>query len=80
MFGPPGLGGLAQQAASLFWTHVAPARRPETNSCSLDRLWRQSATRDIEQLDGEIEEGFRGKARLPHHAPESSRSSGTEEA
>ena len=80
MFGPPGLGRLTQQSASLFRTHVTPARRTETNRRSLDRFGREPATRDVEQFDCEIEEDFWRQARLPHHAPESSGSPRTEEA
>jgi len=80
MFGPPRLGRLAQQSASLFRTDVPPARGPQTNRRSLDRLWGEPAARNVQQLKGEIEEDFWRKARLAHHAPESGRSSRTEKA
>jgi len=79
MFGPPGLGRLAQQSASLFRTHVTPTRSAETNSRSLEWCRREPATCDIEQFDREIEQDFWRQARLPHHAPQSSRPSRTEE-
>jgi hypothetical protein len=80
MLGPPSQRRLAQQSASLFRTHVTPARRTETNRRSLDRCRREPATRDVEQFDREIEQDFWRQARLPHHAPESSGSPRTEEA
>jgi hypothetical protein len=80
MFGPPSLGRLPQQSASLFRAHIPPARGAETHSRSLDGFRRESTAREVEQFDGEIEESFRWKARLTHHAPEPSRSAGTEDA
>src|SRR5437773_7575514 len=68
MFGPPGLGRLAQRSASLFRTHVTPTRSAETNRRSLDRCRREPATCDVEQFDREIEQDFWRQARLPHHA------------
>jgi hypothetical protein len=59
---------------------MTPARGPKTNGRSLDRFRREPTTREVQQLDGEVEERFRWKARLPHHAPESSGSAGTEDA
>ena len=40
--------------------------RTETDSGSLNRLWRQSITGEVEQFDREIQQGFRRKAGTTH--------------
>jgi hypothetical protein len=79
MLRPSSVRRFAQQAASFFRADIPPARGTKTDGRSRDRFGREPSAGDIEQLDGEIEEDFWRKARLPHDTPESSGPSRPEE-
>ena len=66
MLAPSRLRRFAHHAATLLGADVSPAGRPEANSGSLNRLWRELIAGEIKKLDREIEQGFRRKAGATH--------------
>ena len=70
MLPPSRLRRLAHHAAAFFSADVAPTRRPEADRGSLNRLWRELSTGEIEHFDRQIEQDFRRKAGMTHEAPQ----------
>jgi len=66
MLAPSRLRRFAHHAAALLSADISPASRAESDSGSLNRLWRQFAASEIKKLDREIEQGFRRKASATH--------------
>ena len=70
---PSRLRRFAHDATALFGAHVSPASRAETDRGSLNRLWRELSTGEIEHFDRQIEQDFRRKAGMTHEAPQTRR-------
>lgn len=68
VFGPSSLCGSPQKLTSLFGADIAPARSAQADRRSMDRFWRQFPARNVEELEGEIEQDLGRKTRVTHDA------------
>src|SRR3954469_377461 len=62
MFRPPRLDGATQQFATFLGANITPPRRSQADRRSLNRRRRKLAARDVEQLNRQIHQNFRGKS------------------
>ena len=70
MLPPSCLRRFAHDATTFFDADVTPTRRAEADRGSLNRLWREPSTGEIEHFDRQIEQDFRRKAGMTHEAPQ----------
>lgn len=76
--GPARLRRFSQRSAALLGTYVPPARGAKADGRSVNGFWRESSTRDVEELNRQIEERLRREACVAHQAAQSCRSAGAE--
>lgn len=74
-FGPSCLGGPTECLTPFLGSDIPPPRRAEANGLAFYWRWGKFSTRDVEHLQGEIEQDLRRKSRLSHDPPERHRSS-----
>src|SRR5258708_17374976 len=74
-FGPACLGGATKCLTSFLGSNISPPRSAETNGLTL--YWRRGKfpPRDVEHLQGAIEQDLRTEPRLSHDPPARHRSS-----
>ncbi|MEQ1872052.1 MAG: hypothetical protein ABL961_18710, partial [Vicinamibacterales bacterium] len=73
--GPACLGGPTECLTSFLGCDIPPPRSAEPNGLAFYWRWGKFPTRDVEHLQGEIEQDLRRKSRLSHDPPERHRSS-----
>ena len=71
VFRPASLRRASKDLAAFFRADIPPSRRAQADGGALDRRRRELAAREIEDLDGQVEQRLRWKTRLAHDAPES---------
>ena len=76
--GPSRLCRFAHDFASLFGADMSPARSAKADRRSVNRFGRELSAGNIEEFDREVQEDFRGKACVPHDAPETRSPPGAE--
>ena len=70
---PSRLRRFAHDATAFFGTDVTPTCRAEADGGSLNRLWRELSTGEIEHFDRQVEQDFWRKASVTHEAPQTRR-------
>lgn len=73
---PARLDGTSQDSRTLGGADIPPARRSKTDGGAAYRRSGQLSARNIDQLDGEVEEDPRGEAGLPHDGAQPGAASG----
>jgi hypothetical protein len=67
---PSGLDGPPENATPFRGAHVAPPRGAQRSRGARDQWCRELSAGDVKKFKGQVQERFRGDARLAHHHPE----------
>ena len=74
VLGPARLRRFSQRFAALLGTNIPPPRCAKADGRSVNRVWREFSTGDVEEFNRHIEQRLRWQACMAHQAAQSCRS------
>jgi hypothetical protein len=78
MLGPTRPRGEARESASFFGADVAPPRDAQTDGGPPNGWRREPSTRNLQEIEGDIQQWFSSQAGLAHHGPQPTRTTDTQ--